>query len=178
LNFGVTDILLPMSKLQLSRASSVYCASYVISFIGYWALGAISLNIPSSFFVSISTLLSNVYGAIGFSWIPGLGEILGVLLFWSLVMNILRRAIESIALGWPRFKEHDRATVAYSLLRMAFYLSFIFIAFGALGKNIETLPQGMAVGYTAVMIYIFGLLINVVDDGLSSVVAHFYGKTK
>lgn len=88
-------------------------------------------------------------------------------------MNILRRAIESFALGWPRFKEHDRGTVAYSLLRMAFYLIFIFIAFGAFGKNIEELPRGMALGYIVVMTYIFGLLINVIDDGLSSVVAFF-----
>lgn len=121
-------------------------------------------------------LLGNVYSVVGFEW-NGLGAYLvaGALLS-SLFANTLRRVLEGLLLGWPRFSMHNKGSLTDSFWILLGYGLITFFAAGFFGekfatKNIDLLDAILI----AAMTYIFGLIVNFFDEFLSATYIVFRG---
>lgn len=121
-------------------------------------------------------LLGNVYSVVGFEW-DGLGAYLvaGALVS-SFMANILRRALEGLLLGWPRFPTHNKGSLSDSFWMLLGYGLITFFAAGFFGekfatKNIDLLDAIII----AAMTYVFGVIINFLDEFLSAAYIVFRG---
>lgn len=116
-----------------------------------------------------SELLASIYRSLGFAWDPAVAPIVSGSFILALILNIARRFTEGLLLGWPRFSAHDKSTMPRALLRSITYLFLSFIALGALGMNTAKISGFADVIFIAIGTYILGVIVNVIDDAISSV---------
>ena len=112
------------------------------------------------------------YEIIGFTWIKQSTLIITSGILSSVVLNTLRRILESSLLGWPRFSSHNIHSRLYSIIRGILYMFFVYISVGAFGElNSDQDYIGIFnVLYIAIGTYIFGIIVNVIDDTISALV--------
>lgn len=110
------------------------------------------------------------YERIGFAWSVDKGLIIAAAMISGITINIARRIVEGMILGWPRFLDHTQHTSRYALMRGIIYVCFVIAALGAFGALNTSKLDGSLFGlfYVAFGTYVFGLVINVLDDAISA----------
>lgn len=121
-------------------------------------------------------LLGNLYSVVGFEW-NGIGAYLVAgALASSFLANTLRRTLEGLLLGWPRFPMHNKGSLTDSFWMLLGYGLITFFAAGFFGekfsaKSIDLLDAILI----AAMTYIFGMIVNFFDEFLSAAYIVFRG---
>lgn len=121
-------------------------------------------------------LLGNLYSVVGFEW-NGIGAYLvaGALVS-SFLANVLRRALEGLLLGWPRFPMHNKGSLTDSFWMLLGYGLITFFAAGFFGEKFSTKGIDLLdVILIAVMTYVFGVIVNFFDEFLSATYIVFRG---
>lgn len=120
--------------------------------------------------------LADIYAVVGFVW-SGFGAYLvsGALIS-SLLTNAIRRVLEGLLLGWPRFAKHNRGSLADSFWMLLGYGLITFFAAGFFGEKFSTKSIDLLDALLIVaMTYIFGVIVNFLDEFLSAVYVVFRG---
>lgn len=122
------------------------------------------------FVASLNKSLSNLYAVTGLEW-SGLGAYLvAAALFSSLILNSARRIIEGLILGWPRFMRHDKDSLIHALVLFFCYGALTYFASGYLGEKYSSRPIDLInTILIALFAYIFGFIVNFVDEVISAI---------
>lgn len=125
---------------------------------------------------SISIWLPKLYSNIGFVWEGDFANQISLAVQFAFVFNFTRRFFEGVILGWPRFSFHDRSTFFRSFQRAICYSIFVFFVIGAWGdlrSNEGGVDSALLVSVTS---FIFGSVVNIIDDFVSAVFVCFFSK--
>lgn len=144
-------------------------ALYVISFLIHvtWCF-VVSIGYPFPILMNIVEPMAKGYSLVGFNW-TGTGSVIVALgICSSLVLNILRRGIEGVFLGWPRYSSHTKHTLLRSWLRAAVYLVLAFFLVGVLGEKYRMTSSLIGISMIAIGTFIVGLIVNILDDAISA----------
>ena len=119
---------------------------------------------------------STLYSGPGFEW-KGIGAyVVTAALASSCATNVVRRFLEGIFLGWPRFKEHDRNSLIRASMLLIGYGVMIYFAIGFFGEKYSSRPlDTINIFLIAISTYIAGLLIDFMDDVISGFYCTYIG---
>lgn len=120
--------------------------------------------------------LGAVYNALGFDWGAEATFVVGGSFILSLIVNLGRRILEAVIFGWPHFREHDKESRKRAAALFLFYGMLTFFAVGALGSNADIPLNALDLIYIFFATYIFGLVVNIIDIFVSSLVKQRTGK--
>lgn len=150
-----------------------------------WFFWVIS-SAPIAVVIDFSHWLVDLYSAIGFKWTLNVGStLIAAGMLSAVFVNILRRVIEGIVLGWPRFNVHDVSTLGAFTLRAIGYGLLCFLGLGSWGANVSEnfVKQTNLVGHSvdlnliniaviSVGTFLIGSFVNILDDVISSLTTH------
>lgn len=153
-------------------------ALYVISFLIHvaWCF-VVSIGYPFQIVMNIVEPMAKGYSLLGFNWTGAGSAIVALGICSSLVLNILRRGIEGVLLGWPRYSSHTKHTFLRSWFRAVVYLALAFFLVGVLGEKYRMTSGLIGISMIAIGTYIVGLIANIFDDAISATVV-MLGKEK
>lgn len=120
--------------------------------------------------------LGAMYNALGFDWGDEVTFVVGGSFILSLIVNLVRRILEAAIFGWPQFREHDKESRKRVAALLLFYGTLTFIAVGALGSNTDLPLNSLDLIYIFTATYILGLIVNIIDIFVSSLVKQNTGK--
>ncbi|MDR2113045.1 MAG: hypothetical protein LBQ62_08120 [Candidatus Accumulibacter sp.] len=136
---------------------------------------------PVSCLIGAAMYLLSIYENMGFHWSRDVAYLLSSGMISGIILNTVRRTVEGMVLGWPRFKDHDKSTFFRFWLRCLLWVGLAFFAFGAWGSNetrnfekLHALDAGHELGGTmhvfsiALASFIYGGVVNVIDDAISA----------
>ena len=159
----------------------LYCASFLVHLCTCFYVANVE---PMSWLSDISAYLFSMYESIGFHWSRDTAYLLSYGILFGIVLNAVRRAIEGVLLGWPRFKDHDGDTFHKFWLRCMVGVVFVFLVFGAWGANHSknfarfiSLDASyefggiMNVFSVALFSFLLGSVVNIIDDAISATVS-------
>ncbi len=133
-----------------------------------WTIYA-SSNESLMFVVELQSIVSSAFSSKpGFEW-KGIGAyVVTAALASACAANVLRRFLEGIFLGWPRFKGHDRNSLTRASVLLMCYGAMIYFAIGFFGEKYASRPLDLInIFLIAVSTYIAGLLVDFLDDVIS-----------
>lgn len=145
---------------------------YVLAFLLHvgWCYYIYFDGIPTSI-IAISSWVTLQYASIGFDWPNHWAAFISSAVLSSLILNIVRRVVEGALFGWPRYSANNLQTLSYFAFRAIGYFVLFTLALGAYGAlKSSRILDGVGVAFLAVSTFIFGLLVNVIDDFISSCV--------
>lgn len=122
------------------------------------------------FIVGIQGVISSIfYSMPGFEW-EGIGAYaVTAALISSFAANVLRRFLEGFFLGWPRFKDHDRNSLIRASTLLMGYGVMAYFAIGFFGEKYSSRSLDVInIFLIAISTYIVGLLVDLVDEVISS----------
>jgi hypothetical protein len=115
--------------------------------------------------------ISEKYALMGFDWSHEWAAPISLAVISSFILNAIRRGVEGWMLGWPRFSMNDSKTTLYFTIRATGYFVLVILVLGAYGElRSQRVMDGFEVAFLAIATFIFGLLINVIDDFISSLI--------
>lgn len=173
----------PVRSIKIDPINSVewlYLIALILHFTWlYWYV----VSEPIAFVNDFGRLMVNLYEAIGFKWGVQGTALISAGMLSAIIVNILRRIIECILLGWPRFSAHDVSTARAFILRAVGYGLLCFIGLGAWGANeTEHYAKLSSVGVHSIYTnflhiaiistgtFLFGCVVNVLDDAISALI--------
>lgn len=133
-----------------------------------WTVYA-SSNAGLMFIVELQSIISSAfYSEPGFEW-KGIGAyVVTAALASSCAANVLRRFLEGIFLGWPRFKEHDGDSLIRASILLIGYGAMIYFAIGFFGEKYSSRPLDVInIFLIAISTYIAGLSVDFLDEVIS-----------
>lgn len=114
-------------------------------------------------------LLGDVYSVFGFQWSDFGSYLVAGALLSSLFLNAVRRILEVGLIGWPRFPAHNKGSLMDSFWMLLGYGLITFFAVGYFGEKFsKELIDFFDVMIVVAMTYIFGNIVNVIDEFLSA----------
>lgn len=126
----------------------------------------------------LSEWLQALYRNIGISWSNITALLLTAGMLSSATVNSLRRIAEGITFGWPQYKFHNVHTCIRAWTRLALYAVFIFLVIGAYGElHSNNKPDEIELIIVAGT-YIFGYIVDIFDDAVSSLFVVSHGRKK
>lgn len=119
---------------------------------------------------------SILYSGPGFEW-KGIGAyVVTAAMASSCVTNVVRRFLEGVFLGWPRFKEHDRNSLIRASMLLIGYGAMIYFAIGFFGEKYSSRSlDTINIFLIAISTYIAGLLVDFMDDVISGFYCTYIG---
>lgn len=160
------------SRKSNKKLESLYLWAFVVHVV--WCF--ISANIdPFPIVKGFAEWLINTYHLIGFNWSSTGATVVAAGIVSAFSLNAIRRVIEGTMLGWPRFHHHDRNTFARSWIRAVAYLALVLFALGIFGEKYSKSLDMLDVLLVAIGTFLFGVLVNVLDDAISATVIVFKG---
>lgn len=141
--------------------------------------------------INLSRWLVNSYSAIGFKWSLNDGSsLIAAGMLSAVFVNVLRRLIEGVLLGWPRFNANDMSTSRVFILRSIGYGLLCFFGLGAWGANVSekfvklTSLVGNTVNLSVIDIvaisfgtFLIGCFVNILDDAISSLAMYIFRRS-
>ena len=128
------------------------------------------------FVIRSQQLLGSVYAAVGFVWDSFGTYLVAGALVSSVLANTVRRVLEGLLLGWPRFSKHNRNSLTDSFWMLLAYGLITFFAAGFYGEKFSTNNVDLIdTVLIAAMTYIFGLMVNFFDEFFSAGYVVFRG---
>lgn len=135
------------------------------------------LNIAS--FVNTAAMsewLLSLYRNIGFSWTSTTALMLTVGLLSSAIVNAIRRISEGITCGWPQYKFHNVDTCIRAWIRLVLYMAFLLLIIGVYGE-LHSRPRSYVNSFSFMCgTYVFGCVVDVIDDAVSSLFVVLHGR--
>jgi hypothetical protein len=152
-NRGISSTLFPLAFLiHLAWVIYVYASN----------------NRRFAFIDDVRRLVSNAYSIVGFEWDEAGSYLVAAALISSFILNVLRRFLEGFLKGWPQFENHDRHSLARAFVRFVGYGLMVYFAAGFFGEKHSSAPfDWMDVGLIAASTYIFGIIVDIIDDVIS-----------
>lgn len=146
---------------------------------------------PITVVIDLSRWLVDSYSTLGFKWSLNDGStFIAAGMLSAVFVNILRRVIEGVVLGWPRFNTYDMSTLRALIVRAIGYSLLCFLGLGAWGANVSenfvklTRLVGHPVNLNVIDIavisvgtFLIGSLVNILDDAISSLVIHIFKRS-
>ena len=165
----------PLNRAQQSAHVSnlLYLTTFIVhlAWIAY-VLGAESMG----FLEELQLLLANTYATVGFEWKGNGAYLVTAALVSSLLVNTIKRVLEGAFLGWPRFAKHDKNSLAHAFSLLVGYGLVTCFAIGYFGEKYSSRPLGFInIGLISIFTYIFGLLVNFVDEVISAIYCIYRG---
>lgn len=130
-----------------------------------------------AFVVAFQEFISSIYYSVpGFEW-KGFGAyVVSAALASSCVINIFRRLLEGVFLGWLGFKTYDRSSLLRSSLLLISYGAMIYFAIGFFGEKYSSRPlDAINIFLIAISTYIAGFLVDLMDDVISGFYCIYIG---
>lgn len=149
----------------------------------FWVIYSLPVPVINDF----SLWLIKSYNSIGFKWSLNNGTVLiAAGMLSTIFVNIFRRFVEGVILGWPRFTAHSPSTIKGFILRAIGYSLLCFIGLGAWGSNMTDKFVGLIdfvndpesldminIVIIAVVTFMLGCFVNIIDDAISSIIIYF-----
>lgn len=150
---------------------------FFTTFLIHFAWTAYLSNTESLVFVEgLREVVSTVYSGVGFEWKGRGAYLVTAALLSSVIANSIRRFIEAVLFGWPQFKEHDTKSLGKALSVLIGYGAMMCLAIGFIGEKYSSSPIDLiSIGLISTSTYIFGLLVDFIDDVISGVYSIFFG---
>lgn len=129
-------------------------------------------------FLKLQEIISKNYYDVGFEW-RGIGAyVVTVALVSSFTFNGVRRVLEGVILGWPRYNEHDENSCIRALTLLIGYGVMMYFSVGFFGEKYSSKYIGVSnILLISISTYIVGMLIDILDDFISGVYCtYFRGK--
>lgn len=128
---------------------------------------------------SLKNIISNSYRYFDFEWSGKGAYVMVAALLSSIFVNILRRVIDGLLLGWPRFKGHNIDSLSWSLALLIFYGFLTYFTIGFLGEKFS----GFRVDFfdvflIAISTYILGFLVDLIDEIFAATYCIVIGERK
>jgi hypothetical protein len=159
----------------------LYGVSFAVHLCAYFYIANIE---PIAWLARIAAHLLSMYESIGFHWSQEVAYLLSSGMIFGIVLNAVRRTVEGIVLGWPRFKDHDKYTFFWLWLRCVFYVGLVFLGIGAWGSNESRRLVGLyaldasyefrgIMNVFSIVLYSFilGTVVNTIDDAISATIS-------
>ncbi|MFN3716745.1 MAG: hypothetical protein ACK4R8_08490 [Thiobacillus sp.] len=159
------------------RDNRMLGALFSITFLAHLAWTAYVSNAKSLAFVEyLREFVSRAYSDVGFEWMGDGAYVVTAALASSFFVNSVRRLLEGVFLGWPRFKEHDRHSLIRASTLLLCYSALMYFAVGFFGEKYSSRPPDVInVCLIAASTYIVGLLVDVFDDVISGIYCTYRG---
>lgn len=121
-------------------------------------------------FESAADYLIRFYHSVGFEWSAQQG-VVAIALIQSFSLNFARRVLEGAWLGWPRFRCHDKNSLAQSGVRFAILGFLVVISSGFIGEEYPGISSGSLLDNFFIFsaIYVLGIYVDVVDDFIAAI---------
>jgi len=136
-----------------------------------------SSNESFELIVELQEIISSTFHSRpGFEW-KGIGAyVVTAALASSFATNLIRRLLEGILLGWPRFKGHDKNSLATASMLLIAYGTMSYFAIGFFGEKYSSRSlDAINILLIAISTYIAGLLVNFMDDVMSGFYCAYFG---
>ena len=162
------------------RESRILMILFSITFVIHLALTIYaSTDGAITFIAEFQEDITKTYQDVGFEW-RGVGAyVVTAALISSCVTNTVRRFLEGIFLGWPRFKKHNKNSLFQAMVSLVGYTTLMYFAIGFFGEKFSTKNiDSMNVILIATSTYIAGLLVDLVDDFISGLYSIQFGDNK
>lgn len=133
-----------------------------------WTVYAVNAE-KFTFIQNLQEALSSLYAINGFEWSGSGAYVVTSALASSFIFNCTRRTFEGVLLGWPRFKKHDSKSLVHAFALLGGYGLMTYFATGFLGEKYSTRPiDFINIALVGVFTYLFGFLVNFVDEVISA----------
>lgn len=130
----------------------------------------LSRSDAAKYFYGVADVFSSSYSNLGFEWVGGGANVITVALVSSFFINSSRRIVEGVFLGWPQFKGHDKNSLIRAFCLLALYGLIAYLAVGFFGEKYSSRNLDFLNFFIICLTtYIFGLIIDLLDDFISAV---------
>lgn len=154
-----------MKKIVSIDRLEVFC------FVAYLTL-CFYFYMSDGFYFILRTrdFFSGVYSIVGFEWSEAGSYYFSLSVVFGVLFNGISRLFKIFKLGWPIYKEHNFGSLIDSFFMFVFYSLIVFFAVGFAGQkySIEDTRLALILG-VFISGYVFGLIVNVLDEFLSAI---------